>query len=84
MANIITVITLIGTIGNSFQKSWCFYIWIPTNLFWTIYNLYIGQYQQALLYAVNLVTSIIGLYRWRLPKIAKKPRKAKTAVVNKM
>lgn len=62
---IITAITLIGTIGNSFQKKWCFYIWIPTNLFWVIYNICIGQYAQAILYSVNTATSIIGLLKWK-------------------
>lgn len=62
---IITAITLIGTLGNSFQKTWCFYIWIPTNLFWVIYNIAIGQYQQAIIYTVNTITSVIGLYNWK-------------------
>ena len=62
---IITIITLVGTVGNSFQKRWCFYIWIPTNLFWVIYNIIIAQYQQSIIYAANLVTSIIGLIKWR-------------------
>lgn len=65
---IITAITLIGTIGNSFQKIWCFYIWIPTNLFWIIYNIIIKQYQQAILYTVNIITSIVGLISWRKNK----------------
>lgn len=61
---VITAITLIGTLGNSFQKIWCFYIWIPTNLFWVVYNIVIGQYQQAIIYTVNCITSIIGLIKW--------------------
>lgn len=61
---LITAITLIGTVANSLQKRWCFYIWIPTNLFWVIYNLVIGQYAQAILYTVNTITSIIGLIQW--------------------
>lgn len=62
---VITAITLVGTLGNSFQKRWCFYIWIPTNAFWVIYNIAIGQYQQAIIYGVNLITSIIGLIKWK-------------------
>lgn len=62
---LITAITLVGTVGNSFQKVWCFYIWIPTNLFWVIYNIVIGQYQQAILYTVNTITSVMGLYNWK-------------------
>lgn len=61
---LMTIITLIGTVGNSFQKSWCFYIWIPTNCFWIFYNLYISEYAQAIIYSANLITSIIGLINW--------------------
>ncbi len=62
---IVTVITIIGTIANSFQKWWCFIIWIATNTFWIIYNLAIKEYQQAIIYFVNDITSIIGIINWR-------------------
>lgn len=62
---IITALTIIGTVANSFQKRWCFVVWIITNVFWIIYNLSIQQQAQALLYVVNLITSIIGLIKWR-------------------
>lgn len=62
---IITALTIIGTVANSFQKRWCFVVWIITNAFWIIYNLSIQQQAQALLYVVNLITSIIGLIKWK-------------------
>ena len=61
---VITAITLIGTVANSLQKKWCFYIWIPTNLFWVVYNLVIKQEAQSILYMVNTATSIVGLIKW--------------------
>lgn len=61
---IITAITICGTVANAFQKWWCFLIWICTNGFWIAYNIHIGEYQQALIYGVNLITSIIGLIKW--------------------
>lgn len=61
---LITGITLIGTVANSLQKKWCFYIWIPTNFFWVVYNVAIKQYAQAILYTVNTITSIVGLVQW--------------------
>lgn len=64
MTYIITIITLIGTVANSLQKKWCFYIWIPTNLFWVVYNIIIKQYAQAGLFIANTITSIIGLIKW--------------------
>lgn len=62
---IITALTIIGTVANSFQKRWCFAVWMITNTFWIIYNLFIQQQAQALLYGVNLITSIIGFIKWR-------------------
>ena len=35
---IVTAATMIGTIANSLQKRWCFYVWAVTNTFWMIYN----------------------------------------------
>lgn len=66
---IVTIITLIGTVANSFQKRWCFYIWICTNLFWIGYNLYIFEYFQTVIYVANLITSIIGLIKWKSSEI---------------
>lgn len=62
---VVTVITIIGTVANSFQKWWCFIIWIATNTFWIIYNITIKEYQQAFIYVVNDITSIMGLINWR-------------------
>ena len=46
---IVTAATMIGTIANSLQKRWCFYVWAVTNTFWMIYNMTIGQYAQGLI-----------------------------------
>lgn len=62
---IVTAITLIGTIANAFKKRWSFIIWICTNVFWMIYNFYIHQPQQAIIYMTNIITSIIGLIYWK-------------------
>lgn len=58
-------LSMVGTIANSFQKKWCFYIWGITNSFWIIYNVAHKQYAQALLYIFNLTTCIIGLIKWQ-------------------
>lgn len=57
--------SMTGTIANSFQKKWCFYIWICTNLFWIIHNMAMEQYAQGLLYIFNFITCIIGLVKWK-------------------
>ena len=60
---IVTAATMIGTIANSLQKRWCFYVWAVTNTFWMIYNMTIGQYAQGLIYCLNLILSVVGLVR---------------------
>ena len=57
--------SMLGTVANSFQKKWCFYIWMCTNTFWLLYNIKMGQYAQGLLYLFNFSTSIIGLFKWK-------------------
>lgn len=68
IAFLFTAASIVGTLANSFQKKWCFYVWLCTNSFWCIYNTINAQYAQALLYVFNLATCIIGLYKWRKPK----------------
>ena len=68
---IVTVLTLVGTVANAFQKSWCFYLWIVTNLFWVVYNFTIQQYQQAIIYIVNTIICVIGIVKWKSKKIRK-------------
>ena len=62
---IITAISIIATVANAFQKRWCFIVWLFTNLFWIIYDLWIGAYGQALLYVANFVICVIGLFKWK-------------------
>ena len=60
----IAAASAVGTIANSFQKKWCFYVWGVTNAFWIIHNFRSKQYAQALLYTFNFATCIIGLLKW--------------------
>ncbi len=62
---LVALSSMVGTVANSFQKKWCFYIWICTNVFWFIYNAYLSQYAQAMLYLFNFVTCILGLIKWK-------------------
>ena len=74
---IITAASIVGTVANSLQKRWCFYVWLCTNSFWCIYNVLNGSYAQALLYAFNFAMAILGLIKWR--KNRKKERFIKCA-----
>lgn len=63
IAYFVTAASIVGTVANSFQKRWCFWVWICTNTFWTVYNIISGSYAQALLYAFNFIMAVIGLVR---------------------
>ena len=65
---IMTAFSVAGTIANSFQKKWCFWLWICTNIFWCGYNTLNNQYAQALLYAFNFVMCIVGFLKWQKPQ----------------
>lgn len=67
----VTAISIIGTIANSFQKRWCFYVWIITNSFWVVFNTINKQHSQAILYLFNLAMAIVGLRKWRKTKVKK-------------
>ena len=64
IAYIITAASIVGTVANSFGKRWCFIVWGITNAFWIGYNIAIGSYAQALLYAFNLVMALVGFIEW--------------------
>lgn len=62
---IVTAASIIGTVANSLQKRWCFYIWLLTNAFWCAFNAAGGSYAQSLLYAFNFAMAILGLIKWK-------------------
>ena len=62
---VITIVALYGTWLNANQKRACFYWWIASNSGWAIYNLMIGQYALAGLFAVYLILAIKGLMTWK-------------------
>ena len=62
---IVTLASIVGTVANSFQKRWCFWLWMCTNTFWCIYNAAGGSFAQALLYAFNFSMAVVGLIRWK-------------------
>lgn len=69
IAFLFTAASITGTLANSFQKKWCYWVWICTNSFWCVFNTINGQYAQALLYVFNLATCVIGLLKWRSPVV---------------
>jgi nicotinamide riboside transporter PnuC len=62
---IVTGFSLLGTVLNIKKKRICFTIWLFTNLAWTVYDFYIKNYPQAVLFAIYTILAIYGIYEWR-------------------
>ena len=62
---LVTVASLIGTVANIYQRRWCFWVWLGTNIAWAAYDAWIGAVAQAALMAVYACLSVWGLLTWR-------------------
>ena len=62
---VITLLSIIGTLANAYKKRWSFFIYLFTNAFWCIYDLYKGIYAQSILFAVYFVIAVIGIIKWK-------------------
>lgn len=69
---IVTAASIVGTVANSLQKRWCFFVWICTNTFWCVFNVINGSYAQALLYAFNFAMAILGLVKWKKKELRRR------------
>lgn len=58
------VAAFVATIANVYKQRWCFAVWLVTNSFWAAYDLSIGAYAQAGLFAAYAVLAVLGLYQW--------------------
>lgn len=65
IAYAVTAASIVGTVANSFQKRWCFWVWGCTNTFWCVFNILSRSYAQAILYAFNFAMAVVGLVKWR-------------------
>ena len=60
---VIIIISLFGKLCIIKNKLlWGFYLWAFTDLFLTIYNFSIEEYQQSVLFFIFLLFSIWGIY----------------------
>ena len=62
MTAIMTVAAIIGATLNANGKRAGFLVWLVTNAYWTIHNARIGEWEQAVLYAVYFGLAVWG---WR-------------------
>ena len=61
----IMTVSLIGAYFNARGKVVGFYIWIPANVAWVVYNFSIGEPALAILFVAFTVVSSYGIYQWR-------------------
>lgn len=61
---IIAAIAIAGTILNIKKQRSGFVLWTVSNSHWLIHNIKIGEYAQAVIFAVFLALSIYGFFAW--------------------
>jgi nicotinamide mononucleotide transporter len=71
MQNVMWIVTagsLAGTILNIKKKKVCFWIWLFTNSSWCVYDFWISNYPQAILFLVYTGLAVYGIYEWNKNK----------------
>ena len=61
---VLAALTILGTYLNIKCKWQSFLIWCFTNMWWLIYNFAIGEYAQAFMFFMFLLSSMYGLVKW--------------------
>lgn len=62
----VTAVSIVGVILNIYGRRACFWIWIVTNAVWFAYDLWLGAYPQAALFAVYFALAVWGLCVWKV------------------
>ena len=62
---IFTALSVLGAYLNARGKIAGFYVWIPANIAWIVYDWIIGEPAQSVLFMVYLVICLIGIRTWR-------------------
>jgi nicotinamide mononucleotide transporter len=62
---LVTAASLVGTTANAYRRRWCFAVWVPTNLLWCAYDVWLGAYPQAALMGVYAVLAVVGWRKWK-------------------
>lgn len=60
----ITVLSIIGTVGNIYQLKWCFYVWLFTNIAWAVVDYRKKIWAQVALQVVYAGLAVWGILRW--------------------
>ena len=62
---LIAILALLGGVLNAAEHWQGFVCWVVTNTYWCVYNWRKHERAQAVVFAVFLVLSIWGIWRWR-------------------
>ncbi len=62
---VISAVALAGTILNAEKIRTGFWLWLGSNMFWTVYDFSIGAYAQGALFAVYTLLAVRGLIVWK-------------------
>lgn len=68
---ITTMVALLGVVLNVKKSSACFILWCMSNLTFTIINLTQGRYYEVVLFSVQFVIAVWGIYEWIVKPRAK-------------
>lgn len=61
---IVSALALTGTILNSNRNKSGFYLWLCTNMFWTVVDFRAGLYAQSALFGAYTLLAVKGLITW--------------------
>ena len=61
---LIVAVAIVGAVANARQKRWGFALWIVSNGYLCVYDLFLGLCSQSALYLVFLLISLDGLIFW--------------------
>lgn len=62
---LLTIIAITGTWLNTCKDVRGFYLWLVSNLSFSLINFYSGMYAQGFLFGVYTILAIIGIQKWR-------------------
>ena len=65
---ILTIVSVAGAILNARKSIIGFYIWIVSNIAWSILDFSVGLPAQGYLFIVYTIITSYGIYQWRKKK----------------
>lgn len=57
-------LSLIGIVLNAKQNSWCWLIWLASNILWVARSIHTGDLQSCVVWVVFAVFNVYGAQQW--------------------